>query len=97
MKDIILTTNEQLQLLISEAVSKAFESFQATEAPTNEDTPQFITRKEAAKILGISLNTLHIWTKEERLKAYKMKSRVRYRKDEVLQAVQDQQKYSRIL
>jgi excisionase family DNA binding protein len=38
-----------------------------------------LTRRDAAKMLGVSLPTLHFWTKEGIVKGTRIGSRVRYR------------------
>lgn len=49
-----------------------------------ESKDDYITRKEAARILGISLVTLDKWSyKQSILKAYRISSRVRYKRSEV--------------
>lgn len=45
---------------------------------------ELITRQETAEILRITLPTLNNWTKNGLLKSYKLASRVRYRRDEVM-------------
>lgn len=47
-----------------------------------------LTRQEVAKWLDISLPTLHAWTKSQILQAYRIGNKVRYKKDEVLNALQ---------
>jgi len=44
---------------------------------------QFLSRKEAAKLLGISLPTLSEWTKTGLVKGYRIARRVRYVRAEV--------------
>lgn len=44
---------------------------------------EYLTRKEAAKLLGVSLPTLNEWTKEGRIKGYRIASRVRYKRNEL--------------
>jgi excisionase family DNA binding protein len=46
---------------------------------------ELITRRETAEILRVSLPTLGHWTKSGLLKSYKIASRVRYNRNEVLQ------------
>lgn len=46
--------------------------------------PDFLTRKQAAKMLSISLGTLDTWTKEGRIKKHRAGGIVRFRKDELL-------------
>ncbi|HET8962476.1 MAG TPA: helix-turn-helix domain-containing protein, partial [Chitinophagales bacterium] len=43
----------------------------------------YITRREAADFLGISLPTLHDWSKRGILLPYKISSRIRYKKAEI--------------
>lgn len=47
---------------------------------------ELITRKETAKILGVSLPTLNDWTKHGLIIGYRIATRVRYKKDEILNA-----------
>lgn len=51
------------------------------------ENDEFITRKEAAKILGISLPTLGKWTKEGRVPAFRISSRVRYKRHDVIDSL----------
>jgi len=44
---------------------------------------EYLSRKEVAKLLKITLPTLHDWTKQGWLKAYKMGTRVLYKQDEI--------------
>ena len=52
----------------------------------DEKPKQYISRREAAKILGCSLNTLDDWTLKKHVEAYKFGSTVKYLKDEVEEA-----------
>lgn len=47
-----------------------------------------LTRKEVAKMLDISLPTLHNWVKNGTIQAYRIGNKVRFKKSEVLQALQ---------
>lgn len=52
-----------------------------TQSPQNSRgviPKHYMTREEAAKLLGVSLHTLNKWTKEGKLKGYRIGSRVRY-------------------
>jgi excisionase family DNA binding protein len=48
------------------------------------DLPELMTRRQAAKILSVSLGTLDTWTKEGRLTKHRNGGIVRYRKAELL-------------
>jgi len=86
MENIIFTSVplDQLQTAISEAVKCEFQKF-SNVAPPEE--VEYITRKETAQILSISLVTLHDWTKSGTLQGYRIGSRVRYKKTEVLNSL----------
>jgi excisionase family DNA binding protein len=45
--------------------------------------PEFLSRKEAAKLLGVSLPTLSEWTKTGLVKGYRIASRIRYVRAEI--------------
>ena len=48
-----------------------------------------LTRQEAARMLNVSLPTLHFWTKEGIVKGTRVASRVRYRLEDVEAALVD--------
>lgn len=87
MQNIILTSLpfEQLQNAIKEAVRAELLNFTPS---TREENPEFITRKETAQILGVSLVTLNEWTKTGVLQGYRIGSRVRYNRTEVQTSLQ---------
>jgi len=55
---------------------------------TSECENGLISRKEAASLLKVSLKTLGQWTKEGVIVGYRFKSRVRYKKEEILASAQ---------
>lgn len=57
-------------------------------AVTPQPDTHLLTRQEVAKWLDISLPTLHAWTKNGILQAYRIGNKVRYKKSEVLDALQ---------
>ena len=83
----------ELQELIETSVKKALEQNQ----PKQEPTTELLTRNEVAKILGISLVTLSEFVKVGKIPAYKINTRVRFKKDEVLNSLKQVQtlKYGR--
>jgi len=86
MENMILTTVpfDQLQAAISEAVKAEFLKFSI---PTPPAPTEYITRKETAQILGVSLVTLNDWSKTGIVPFYRIGSRIRYKKEEVLNSV----------
>ena len=83
MKDLILSPISlgDLKTAISEAVKDEFEKYTSSQNPKSET--EYITRKQAAGILGISLPTLNEWSKQGIIPSYRISSRVRYKKAEV--------------
>ena len=50
---------------------------------------ELITREQTAQILRVSLPTLHNWTKSGLLQSYKIATRVRYKREEVMRIFQN--------
>ncbi len=59
----------------------------------NPDNEILLTREETAKMLSVSLVTLWAWTKEDIIPAYRIGNKVRYKKAEVLTALQQMNKF----
>jgi excisionase family DNA binding protein len=91
MEQILLNglSVEQLLQMIAETVKKSNE--QKAQAKNETALPikeaKFISRKETAAILHISLPTLSDLTKDGTLKSYRIGKRVLYKPDEVAEAV----------
>ena len=87
-------SKSELKDLISQAVAEQFAIRQT--APTAKEFG-IMTRQETAKLLGITLCTLHDWTKNGIIQGTRIGSRVRYRQSDVENALKDIQhvKYSR--
>lgn len=73
---------EQLKTEISEAVLKEIVTYLQSSCSTPQQS-DILNRKEAAKLLGISLVTLNQWTKEGRVTGYRIASRIRYKRSEL--------------
>lgn len=88
MNNIILhsTPKDELANLIREVLQSELASLK----PVQESTSiKFFTRKEVAKILDVSLPTLNEWTKDGIIKAHRIGSRVRYKEEDVNNALQE--------
>lgn len=59
-------------------------------AQPQEPQKQFLTRKEASEILGVSLVTLHDWSKSGIVTCYRVGTRVRYRFADLQNALRKQ-------
>jgi excisionase family DNA binding protein len=89
MQNLILSpvTFEQLQMMVSDAVKHGIEQLKPTTSaePTH---PDLLTRKQVCELLNITPPTLHVWTKEGRITAYHINTRVRYKRAEVMSTLQ---------
>ena len=77
---------DELKILFSEIVRNEIQKNNISTPPPQKET-EFITRQETAQILGISLPTLNEWTKQNIIPGYRIASRVRYKRAEILDAV----------
>lgn len=96
MSNIILhsTPKEELVNLFREVLQTELANIKPQQ---EEISNKFHTRKEVAKILDVSLSTLHEWTKEGIIKAHRIGTRVRYKDEDVQNALKEvkTRKYSR--
>ena len=96
MTNLILTQIpiDDLKIIISDTIREEMQKI-ATPPPPPET--EFITRNQTAQILGVSLPTLNEWTKQGLVVGYRIGTRVRYKKCEILDAVKQIQtlKYRR--
>ncbi|RZK05194.1 MAG: DNA-binding protein [Flavobacterium sp.] len=74
-----LNANELL-----ERIGQLIDAKLGVQVQTTEKQSNYLTRQETASLLKITLQTLHTWTKEGYLKAYRMGSRVLYKEVEVI-------------
>ena len=90
---------QQLGDLISIAVNKGIALQVSTPTPTANDPNELLTRKEVCELLHITLPTLHSWSKENLIASYRINTRVRYKRAEVMETLQkvSQVKYRRAI
>ena len=74
----------ELKIFIQESVK---EEMLKLSISLSQPETEFITRQETCKILGISLPTLNDWTKQGLIPGYRISSRVRYKKNEIVEAL----------
>ena len=58
------------------------------------DNDKLLTRQETADLLSVSLVTLWDWDKKGLIPSYRIGNKVRYKKSEVLAALQQKNKFS---
>ena len=85
MQEFIITTPEQLKQVISESVRfEIARLYPPTPlVPTKEPQDEYLTRKQAASLLGVSLPTLNEWSKSGTITGYRIATRVRYKRAEI--------------
>lgn len=88
MKEIILhsTTKEEFVDLMRAVIQSELASFKPHQ---ENNTTTFYTRKDVAKMLNISLPTLSEWTKDGIITAHRIGSRVRYKYEDIQQALKE--------
>lgn len=86
MQQVIFTplSIEQLQNLINDAVKTGIEQTK----PEPQEPAHLLTRKQVCEILNITPPTLHEWTRNGTVTAYKVGTRVRYKQNEVMNTLQ---------
>ncbi len=88
MENLVFTslTREELKDLMHET---ALEAAQAAikAAQTTDIQEEYITRKEAQKILGVCYNTLESRTREGLIKSYRLGRSIRYKRTEIESAL----------
>jgi excisionase family DNA binding protein len=84
MQDLYILTKSDLREIIAETFRNELQNFKPVQT-TQPDA--LITRKETAKLLGISLPTLHTYTNEGKVQSYKVGSRVLYKQSEVIEGL----------
>lgn len=81
---VIVITPEELEELIVAAVEKALAK-RNIDKPSEDPKPEklIFTRQETAKILDISLPTLHTYTKDGWIQAFRIGYKVRYKWEDI--------------
>jgi excisionase family DNA binding protein len=77
---------------ILEGVKNVFQSFANT--TQSNDANKLLTREETAEMLSISLTTLWDYTRKDIIPAYRIGNKVRYKKNEVLEALKKHNKFN---
>jgi excisionase family DNA binding protein len=89
-----LFLREIIKPIIEEAIDKKLRQHLPPPKPEHNDE-SFLTRSEAAKVLGVGLCTLDKLTKYGNLQKYRNGSIVRLKKSEVLEAFKSYEKRKR--
>ena len=80
---------EQLENSLKTIVQNEVQKIVSGLTTAPETSPELITRKETAVILGISLPTLNEWTKNGTIPAQRIGTRIRYKRTDVYNSLKD--------
>lgn len=91
---LISLAYDQLETLIDNAIGKAIKEYSLTLQKEQETQPEYLTRKQTAEKLHLSLGTVDQYVKSGLITAYKIGHRVLFKSDEVntslFQSIQNQ-------
>ncbi len=82
-------TFEQLENSIKCIVKQEVDRIVSNQPLQPEPEPDYLTRKDVAAIYGVTLPTLHEWTKSGKVPAKRIGNRVRYLRSDVYAALKD--------
>ena len=85
-------TTVQVQGISAETLLQKFDSLESQikqlQQQPHASTDRLITRDDTAKLLGVSIVTVHNWVKSNILKAYRVGNKVRFKESEVFDSLQ---------
>jgi len=85
-KNILDMQVDELKNIISQTVREEILKINSPDSKFEQE--EFLTRNETARILSITLVTLHDWTKKGIIPGYRIATRIRYKKTEIIEALQ---------
>lgn len=85
---------DQLETLVQNAIGKAIKEYSLALHKEQENKPEYLTRKQVAEKLHLSLGTLDQYVKKGLINSYTIGHRVLFKNDEVnsslFQSIQEQ-------
>lgn len=85
---IVTLDIDELKRIIEDCVKNV----QSTQKEEKNEEDTLLKRTEVAKLFSVSLVTLNQWRKDGIIRRYKIKSRVFFKKSEIMQALSSNQK-----
>ena len=73
---------EDLTRIILDGVEQKMNAFE--QRLNSKEPPEFLDRKQVATFLGISLVTVHDWSKKGVLVPFKIGNRIRYKREDII-------------
>ena len=94
MSNVIISyTEEDFRTVIRDCVKAELSA--SRPIPINSEDADLITEKEAKEFLRVSKVTLKKWRDEKRIPFYRIGSRIRYKKSEIINSISTVKKYGR--
>lgn len=84
----IVFDEEELKTIITDCIKNEFQHFAISQKSEPEE---LLTSKQSAKVLGVSLPTLFKWRLEGRVNSFRIASRIRFKRSDLLAALQSSQ------
>lgn len=81
---LAIMEQEDLELFISQSVEKAFRKMILTKAEATTDESGLINIDQAAKILNVSISTMHAYKRDGVIPFHRIGRRVYFRESEIL-------------
>lgn len=92
VKQILQIENTESSVFIPK-ILRGFEDILKKQKNTSKDDEVLLTRENTAEMLSISLVTLWKYTKDDIIPAYRIGTKVRYKKSEILLALKQMNKF----
>lgn len=91
MKQVLFSqmSVDELKEIIGHSIQQSFQTLLATSEIQTKDEGEMLSRKDTAKLLKISLPTLHLLTKEGKVRGYRIGKRVLYKKSDIEKSLQE--------
>ena len=83
----------EFEQLLRSIVKTELQSY--TPAPSTQEQDELLTTNEARDLLRVSKVTIHKWKTEGKIKFYRIGTRVRFKRSELLSALTAPKKYGR--
>jgi excisionase family DNA binding protein len=77
----------ELKSLITDSLKETIIGLDFLKPQEPSNSKQILTRKETAEMLAVSLPTLHTYTKEGKIKSFRLGHLVRYRLEDVYKSL----------
>lgn len=87
MSKIIMTTieKEELKSIVSDALSEVLKNSFTVQSEKKED--RFIKIGDVAKLLNVSIVTIHTWKKEGKIPFYRISNKVFFKESEIFESL----------